>query len=112
MASSQIIHNPDLREGHLLKGWFEHDGQNMDFHGYKNDGMGGGGGGEGFSLDFDLVLKLRHIHHVNIFCDSVLSEGIFIHKKVSLKNLINCKDKSSKNLFDRLRLLIDQNICI
>lgn len=45
MASSQIIHNPDLREGHMLKGWFEHDGHNMDFHGYKNDGMGGGGGG-------------------------------------------------------------------
>lgn len=55
MASSQIIHNPDLREGHMLKGWFEHDGHNMDFHGYKNEGMGGGGGGEGFSLDFDLV---------------------------------------------------------
>ncbi|XP_061197079.1 replication protein A 70 kDa DNA-binding subunit-like isoform X2 [Saccostrea echinata] len=45
MASSQIIHNPDLREGHMLKGWFEHDGHNMDFQGFRNDGMGGGGGG-------------------------------------------------------------------
>lgn len=81
MASSQIIHNPDLREGHLLKGWFEHDGQNMDFHGYKNDGMGGGGGGEGFSLDFDLVLKLRHIHHVNIFVTlCYLRASLFIRK--------------------------------
>lgn len=70
MASSQIIHNPDLREGHMLKGWFEHDGHSMDFHGYKNDGMGGGGGGEvyGWTLILSInMIKLRHIHHINIF---------------------------------------------
>lgn len=67
MASSQIIHNPDLREGHMLKGWFEHDGHNMDFHGYKNDGMGGGGGGKGFRWTSILSIKLRHIHPINIF---------------------------------------------
>lgn len=39
----------------MLKGWFEYDGYNMDFYGYKNDGMGGGGGGKGFSLEFDFV---------------------------------------------------------
>lgn len=55
MVFSQIIYNFDLREGYMLKGWFEYDGYNMDFYGYKNDGMGGGGGGEGFSFDFDFV---------------------------------------------------------
>lgn len=51
-----------------------------------------------------LSIKLRHIHPINIFCVSVLSVGIFIQGKVFLKNLTHCKDKSSKNLFDGLRL--------
>lgn len=57
-----------------------------------------------------LPIKLRHIHPINIFCVSVLSVGIFIQGKVSLKNLTHCKDKSSENFFDGLRLLIDQDI--
>ena len=64
MATSQIIHNPDLREGHMLKGWFEHDGHNMDFQGYRNDGPGGGGGGW-YSSDGDVKL-LSYIFLYNL----------------------------------------------
>lgn len=39
----------------MLKGWFEHDGHNMDFQGYRNDGPGGGGGGW-YSSDGDVML--------------------------------------------------------
>ncbi|XP_046360245.1 replication protein A 70 kDa DNA-binding subunit-like isoform X1 [Haliotis rufescens] len=44
LASSQLIVNPDIREAHMLRGWFDRDGQSMDFDSYRNEGGGGGAG--------------------------------------------------------------------
>ncbi|KAJ8312756.1 hypothetical protein KUTeg_010129 [Tegillarca granosa] len=43
LASSQLIVNPDIRESHLLRGWYDRDGQSMDFQSFKGDSMAGGG---------------------------------------------------------------------
>ncbi|KAK7087532.1 replication protein A 70 kDa DNA-binding subunit-like [Littorina saxatilis] len=43
LASSQTIVNPDIREAHMLRGWYDREGANMDFSTFKSDGMSGGG---------------------------------------------------------------------
>lgn len=68
----------------MLKGWFEHDGHNMDFHGYKNDGMGGGGGGEGFSLDFDLAHSVKaHTPYKHFLCFCVICGHLYSRESFS-----------------------------
>ena len=41
-----MIINPDIREAHMLKGWYENEGYQKDFTGFRSEGGGGGGGGE------------------------------------------------------------------
>lgn len=45
LASSQLLINPDIREAHLLRGWYDRDGHTSDFQTYRSEGGGGGGGG-------------------------------------------------------------------
>ena len=50
LASSQMIMNPDIREAHLLKGWYEKEGHQRDFTGFKSEGGPGAGGGNVFYI--------------------------------------------------------------
>lgn len=50
LAQSQLLINPDIREAHLLKGWYDREGQSVDFQTYRSEGGGSGGGGK-LSLD-------------------------------------------------------------
>lgn len=43
LASSQIIMNPDIRERHMLRGWYDREGSGMDFASFRSDGPGGAG---------------------------------------------------------------------
>ncbi|XP_041348869.1 replication protein A 70 kDa DNA-binding subunit-like [Gigantopelta aegis] len=42
LASSQLIINPDIKEAHLLRGWFDRDGHRLDFDSYRSDTVGAG----------------------------------------------------------------------
>lgn len=45
LASSQMLINPDMREAHLLKGWWQREGQNKsDFSAYRSEGGTGAAG--------------------------------------------------------------------
>ncbi|KAL4223084.1 60S acidic ribosomal protein P1 [Mactra antiquata] len=44
LSSSQMIVNPDMREAHLLKGWWQREGQNREYQSYKSEGGSTGGG--------------------------------------------------------------------
>ena len=44
LASSQMIMNPDIREAHVLKGWYDREGHQKDFTGYKSEGGAGASG--------------------------------------------------------------------
>nr|KAG5690193.1 hypothetical protein BaRGS_016584 [Batillaria attramentaria] len=54
LASSQIILNPDTREAHMLRGWYDRDGVNMDFASFRSDGPGAGGGGTNWKTFSDV----------------------------------------------------------
>ena len=43
LASSQMLINPDIREAHLLRGWYDREGQSLDFQSYHREGGMGGG---------------------------------------------------------------------
>lgn len=43
LASSQLILNPDIREAHLLRGWYDREGASMDFASFRSDGAGASG---------------------------------------------------------------------
>ncbi|ESO97542.1 hypothetical protein LOTGIDRAFT_208727 [Lottia gigantea] len=45
LASSQMILNPDTRESHFLRGWYDREGQSMNFDRFTSDNASGGGGG-------------------------------------------------------------------
>lgn len=52
LASSQMIINPDIRESHILKGWYENEGHQRDFTGFRSEGGQAAGGGElGYPLN-------------------------------------------------------------
>ena len=39
-----MIMNPDIREAHVLKGWYDREGHQKDFTGYKSEGGAGAAG--------------------------------------------------------------------
>ena len=41
-GSSQLIVNPDLREAHVLRGWFDKEGSGMEFGTFKGEGPSSG----------------------------------------------------------------------
>ncbi|KAL8562549.1 hypothetical protein ACOMHN_045814 [Nucella lapillus] len=43
MGSSQVMMNPDIREAHVLRGWYDREGSSMDFGSFRSDGPGSGG---------------------------------------------------------------------
>ncbi|KAK6183944.1 hypothetical protein SNE40_006506 [Patella caerulea] len=45
LASSQMIMNPDIRESHFLRGWYDREGQCMNFDKFASDGAGSSGAG-------------------------------------------------------------------
>ena len=34
--------NPDCRESHMLRGWYDREGKSMDFASFRGDNVGGG----------------------------------------------------------------------
>jgi hypothetical protein len=38
-----MIVNPDVREGHVLRGWYDREGSAMDFSSFRSEGLSGGG---------------------------------------------------------------------
>lgn len=40
-----MLINPDIKEAHILRGWYDRDGQSSEFQTYRNEGGGAGGGG-------------------------------------------------------------------
>ncbi|KAK3084764.1 hypothetical protein FSP39_018496 [Pinctada imbricata] len=40
LAQSQMIVNPDVREAHMLRGWYDHDGKGMKFNSFQSEGGG------------------------------------------------------------------------
>lgn len=45
LSSSQLLCNPDLREAHFLRGWYDREGCTMEFNTYANEGGSSGGSG-------------------------------------------------------------------
>jgi hypothetical protein len=39
-----MLINPDIKEAHLLRGWYDREGQSLDFQSYHREGGMGGGG--------------------------------------------------------------------
>ncbi|KAL3856901.1 hypothetical protein ACJMK2_011607 [Sinanodonta woodiana] len=60
LASSQLIINPDIREAHLLRGWYDREGSNMDFAGFKSE-MGSGASGGGTNWKFFSQVKSENL---------------------------------------------------
>ncbi|KAK3579832.1 hypothetical protein CHS0354_029562 [Potamilus streckersoni] len=60
LASSQLIINPDIREAHLLRGWYDKEGSNMDFTGFKSE-MGSGASGGGTNWKFFSQVKSENL---------------------------------------------------
>ena len=42
LASSQLMVNPDIREAHMLRGWYDREGVSMDFGSFRSEGAGAG----------------------------------------------------------------------
>ncbi|KAL5017372.1 hypothetical protein ScPMuIL_006961 [Solemya velum] len=62
LASSQLMINPDIREAHILRGWFDREGQNMDFSAYRNEGGSAGAGSSANYKNFSSV-KTENLGH-------------------------------------------------
>ncbi|KAL3856902.1 hypothetical protein ACJMK2_011608 [Sinanodonta woodiana] len=60
LASSQLIINPDIREAHLLRGWYDREGSNMDFAGFKSE-TGSGASGGGMNWKFFCQVKSENL---------------------------------------------------
>ncbi|XP_076452897.1 replication protein A 70 kDa DNA-binding subunit-like isoform X2 [Babylonia areolata] len=43
LSSSQLVINPDIREAHVLRGWYDREGASMDFGSFRSEGGGAGG---------------------------------------------------------------------
>ncbi|CAI9740572.1 A 70 kDa DNA-binding subunit-like [Octopus vulgaris] len=46
LSSGQMILNPDIREAHFLRGWYDRDGCNMEFNTFQGDSASIRGGNE------------------------------------------------------------------
>eukprot|EP00106_Octopus_bimaculoides_P012470 XP_014779912.1 PREDICTED: replication protein A 70 kDa DNA-binding subunit-like [Octopus bimaculoides] len=51
LSSGQMILNPDIREAHFLRGWYDRDGCNMEFNTFQGDSAGVRGGNEWKTLE-------------------------------------------------------------
>ena len=68
LASSQLIINPDIQEAHLLKGWYEHEGHQKDFTGFRSEGGSGAGGGRCLKQS---VIHIRTVKQMRVFGDNL-----------------------------------------
>ncbi|PVD31676.1 hypothetical protein C0Q70_07094 [Pomacea canaliculata] len=50
LASSQLILNPDVREAHFLRGWYDREGAAMDFSSFRGEGTSGSGSGTNWKI--------------------------------------------------------------
>lgn len=41
--NSQVMVNPDIKEAHVLRGWFQSEGRDVSFLTFQNEGVSGGG---------------------------------------------------------------------
>lgn len=44
LSTSQLLCNPDIKEAHFLRGWYDREGSALDFSTFQSDGSAGGGG--------------------------------------------------------------------
>ncbi|XP_064619964.1 replication protein A 70 kDa DNA-binding subunit-like [Lineus longissimus] len=50
LSSCTMMTNPDIREAHLLRGWYDNEGQNEEFEKFQGDARSGGAGGTNWML--------------------------------------------------------------
>lgn len=84
LASSQMIIDPDVREAHLLKGWWQREGQNKEFMAYRSEG-GSGAAGSATNWKTFGQLRTENIGHGDK-PDYFTSKGtvIFLRKENSM----------------------------
>ncbi|XP_052075679.1 replication protein A 70 kDa DNA-binding subunit-like [Mytilus californianus] len=102
LASSQMLINPDIKEAHILRGWYDRDGQSSEFQTYRSEGGGAGGGGSSTNWKCFSEIKADNSIGQGDKADYFTSKGtvIFLRKENSMYKACP-KEACNKKLIDQ-----------